>query len=346
MPDMPYEDVQIEGHLIDSLMMPHIMDEVMDLDGEFEMLTFEVGRMKDDPSHAVMRIFGRDAAHLDEILTAITEFGVVAVKPQDVVLEAADMDGVFPDAFYSTTNLTTFVRVGGEWIRVEHPGDGLRHPRGRRGGHRRDGGDERREGRRPLRHRPPRHPRAPARAAAREPAVRVHGVGRQQREAQGADRARGGAHPAPGQGGGPADDRRRRPGRGAHGGGAAAGPPHRGRLRGLRVRRQRRRHPRHREQPLRHVARHQPRSRATPVPGRPRAPPARHQHHPPRRQHPGRRRPGHPDRRPHVHAHEDGHAVRARRQHPRRRADARGDHRRDAGAEGDARATRSRPAPA
>ncbi len=121
MPDTPYEDVQIEGHLIDSLMMPHIMDQIMDLDGEFEMLTFEVGRMKDDPSHAVMRIFGRDAAHLDELLTAITEFGVVAVKPQDAVLEAADMDGVFPERFYSTTNLTTFVRVGGDWVRVQHP---------------------------------------------------------------------------------------------------------------------------------------------------------------------------------------------------------------------------------
>jgi lysine-ketoglutarate reductase/saccharopine dehydrogenase-like protein (TIGR00300 family) len=121
MPDMPYEDVEIEGHLIDSLMMPHIMDEVMDLEGEFEMLTFEVGRMKDDPSHAVMRIFGRDAAHLEEILTAVTEFGVVAVKPQDAVLEVADVDGVFPGRFYSTTNLTTFVRVAGEWIRVEHP---------------------------------------------------------------------------------------------------------------------------------------------------------------------------------------------------------------------------------
>ena len=121
MPDTPYEDVQIEGHLIDSLMMPRIMDNVMDLDGEFEMLKFEVGRMKDDPSHAVMRIFGRDAAHLDELLQAITELGVVAVKPQDAVLEAADMDGVFPDRFYSTTNLETFVRVGGEWIRVAHP---------------------------------------------------------------------------------------------------------------------------------------------------------------------------------------------------------------------------------
>jgi len=121
MPDLPYEDVQIEGHLIDSLMMPHIMDTVMDLEGEFEMLTFEVGRMKEDPSHAVMRIFGRDAAHLDELMTAITEFGVVAVKPQDAVLEAADMDGVFPTRFYSTTNLETFVRVGGEWVRVLHP---------------------------------------------------------------------------------------------------------------------------------------------------------------------------------------------------------------------------------
>ena len=49
MPDKPYEDVQIEGHLIDSLMMPQIMDHIMDLDGEFEMLTFEVGRMQGRP---------------------------------------------------------------------------------------------------------------------------------------------------------------------------------------------------------------------------------------------------------------------------------------------------------
>ena len=176
MPDKPYEDVEIEGHLIDSLMMPHIMDEVMDLDGEFEMLTFEVGRMKDDPSHAVMRIFGRDAAHLDEILTAITEFGVVAVKPQDAVLEAADMDGVFPERFYSTTNLTTFVRVGGEWIRVGHPemDCGIRVDLEEGSAETVAMSDVR--GRRPLRHRPQGHPRAAARAAAREPAVRVHGV--------------------------------------------------------------------------------------------------------------------------------------------------------------------------
>ena len=144
MPDKPYEDVQIEGHLIDSLMMPQIMDHVMDLDGEFEMLTFEVGRMKDDPSHAVMRIFGRDAAHLDELLTVITEYGVVAVKPQDVVLEAADRDGVFPDRFYSTTNLDDLrarVRRVGPGAA---PRDGLRHPGRPVDRYGRDRGDERR----------------------------------------------------------------------------------------------------------------------------------------------------------------------------------------------------------
>ncbi len=121
MPDQPYEDVQIEGHLIDSLMMPQTMDEIMDLEGEYEVLTFDVGRVKDDPSHAVLRIFGRDAAHLDELLRAVTKFGMCALQPHDAVLEAADIDGVFPDTFYSTTNLDTFVRVAGDWVRVQHP---------------------------------------------------------------------------------------------------------------------------------------------------------------------------------------------------------------------------------
>jgi lysine-ketoglutarate reductase/saccharopine dehydrogenase-like protein (TIGR00300 family) len=117
----PYEDVEIQGHLIDSLVMPQIMDAIMDLDGEFEMLSFEVGRMKDDPSSAVMRVFGRDQPHLERLLLTITAFGVVAVQPHDAVLATASMDGVFPNDFYSTTNLETYVRLGGEWVHVERP---------------------------------------------------------------------------------------------------------------------------------------------------------------------------------------------------------------------------------
>ena len=31
------------------------------------------------------------------------------------------MDGVFPERFYSTTNLETYVRVSGDWLRVRYP---------------------------------------------------------------------------------------------------------------------------------------------------------------------------------------------------------------------------------
>ncbi len=121
MPERPYEDVRIEGHLIDSLMMPQIMDDIMDLEGEFEILSFDVGRTKTDISTAVFRIYGRDRAHLEELLTAVQEHGAVAVAPEDAVLAPAPADGVFPDDFYSTTNLETFVRIAGEWVRVAQP---------------------------------------------------------------------------------------------------------------------------------------------------------------------------------------------------------------------------------
>lgn len=119
--DKPYEDVEVTGHLIDSLLMAQIMDQIMDRDGDFEVLSFEVGRMKSDHSQARLRVYGRDAAHLDELLTAITDFGAVAVNPHDVALAPAPADGVFPDRFYSTTNLETYVRVSGEWLRVRCP---------------------------------------------------------------------------------------------------------------------------------------------------------------------------------------------------------------------------------
>ncbi|MBM3147301.1 MAG: TIGR00300 family protein [Actinobacteria bacterium] len=121
MTDKPYEDVRIEGHLIDSLMLPQVWDDIMDLEGEFEVLSFDVGRTKTETSTAVLRVFGRDAAHLDTILRAITEHGVVAVAGSDVTLEPAPQDGVFPERFYATTNMETHVRLGGEWVTVQNP---------------------------------------------------------------------------------------------------------------------------------------------------------------------------------------------------------------------------------
>jgi len=113
-----YEDVSVEGHLIDSLIMSHIMDDIVELGGEFETLSFEVGRTNDDPSRAVLRIIGPDQATLDRLMTAAQERGAVPLNASDAQWKPCPADGVFPEGFYSTTNMETWVRLSGSWARI------------------------------------------------------------------------------------------------------------------------------------------------------------------------------------------------------------------------------------
>jgi lysine-ketoglutarate reductase/saccharopine dehydrogenase-like protein (TIGR00300 family) len=113
-----YEDVAVEGHLIDSQIVSKMMDDIIELGGEFETLTFDVGRTNDDPSRAVLRVIAPDQATLDNIVTAVLEHGAVPIDLSDVEWAPAPADGVFPEGFYSTTNMETWVRMAGTWVRV------------------------------------------------------------------------------------------------------------------------------------------------------------------------------------------------------------------------------------
>jgi len=114
-----YEDVRVSGHLIDSGIMSQIMDDIVALDAEFETLSFEVGRTNEDVSVALLRVRGRDQAHLAKVLSVIQQAGAEPVDAEDVRTEPAPADGVFPDGFYATTNLETAVRINGSWVRVQ-----------------------------------------------------------------------------------------------------------------------------------------------------------------------------------------------------------------------------------
>jgi lysine-ketoglutarate reductase/saccharopine dehydrogenase-like protein (TIGR00300 family) len=113
-----YEDVAVEGHLIDSQMVSKMMDDIIELGGEFETLSFEVGRTNDDPSRAVLRVIASDQATLDNIVTAVLEHGAVPIDLSDAEWAAAPAAGVFPEGFYSTTNMESWVRIRGSWVRV------------------------------------------------------------------------------------------------------------------------------------------------------------------------------------------------------------------------------------
>ena len=60
----------------------------------------------------------KSAELLAQILGQIGDHGAVPTTTQDCRTVAADMDGAFPEGFYSTTNQETEVRLGGEWVEV------------------------------------------------------------------------------------------------------------------------------------------------------------------------------------------------------------------------------------
>jgi lysine-ketoglutarate reductase/saccharopine dehydrogenase-like protein (TIGR00300 family) len=112
------EDVEIVGHIIDSLILPKVLDEIMALGGRFEIREIRVGQRRNDPSYAQLRVVGTTPEHLEQLLTAIGRHGAVPLNQQDCRLVPADMDGAFPEGFYATTNQDTQVRLKGTWIQV------------------------------------------------------------------------------------------------------------------------------------------------------------------------------------------------------------------------------------
>jgi len=115
----PFEVVELEGHLIDSYILPRIFDRIMDLGGDFEVLEFRIGKRKEETSYVKLLVKGRSRNHLNLILRELRSLGATPIEAEDVRLEEAPADMVLPDGFYATTHHPTWIRLNGKWIEVE-----------------------------------------------------------------------------------------------------------------------------------------------------------------------------------------------------------------------------------
>ena len=115
----PCREIELEGHIIDSGVMTLVFDRIMDMGGEFEILTFNVGKQKTDTSYAHLRVTAPDDHLLDAILSELHRLGARAPEIGDVTLVPAEGDRILPKGFYSTTNHPTFVKYRDEWLPVE-----------------------------------------------------------------------------------------------------------------------------------------------------------------------------------------------------------------------------------
>jgi lysine-ketoglutarate reductase/saccharopine dehydrogenase-like protein (TIGR00300 family) len=117
--DMTCQDVELRGHIIDSLILPKVLDAITSGGGSFRIKHIAIGQARQDPSQAVIEVQAANQQLLDDILAHITDHGAVPLHNEDCQLVEADVEGAFPEGFYSTTNQRTEVRLAGQWIPVQ-----------------------------------------------------------------------------------------------------------------------------------------------------------------------------------------------------------------------------------
>ncbi len=117
---MATETIELTGHIIDSLLLPKVLDVIVEAGIAYELVDVQVGRTNLDPSRALIELEGPQA-ELDGLIDDLQIHGANRVTAGVTTLVAADVDGVLPEGFYSTTNLDTDVLVAGRWLPVENP---------------------------------------------------------------------------------------------------------------------------------------------------------------------------------------------------------------------------------
>ncbi len=113
------EEIEVRGHIVDSLLLPKILDRILLMGGTFEIRDCKIGVKRSDPSYARIAVRADSQEALAAILGDLIEHGASPTHLEDAAVVAADVAGAFPEGFYSTTNQPTQVRQNGRWIDVD-----------------------------------------------------------------------------------------------------------------------------------------------------------------------------------------------------------------------------------
>ncbi|MDD9369849.1 MAG: LLM class flavin-dependent oxidoreductase [Acidimicrobiales bacterium] len=117
---MATETIEVTGHIVDSLLLAKILDSILDAGCDYEIVDVSIGKTSLDPSSARIAVSGDDEL-LGPLLDELQVHGANRVAQYDARLVTAEVDGVLPAGFYSTTNLASGVRVDGAWLPVVNP---------------------------------------------------------------------------------------------------------------------------------------------------------------------------------------------------------------------------------
>jgi len=118
---MVSETIQLRGHIIDSLTLPKVLDEILTRGANFTMLEVKIGQRRADQSFARIEVSAPTNEALDDLVLRLRQHGAEVEDKGDAQLALAPADGIFPPNFFVTTNRQTFVRIDGKEYEVQPP---------------------------------------------------------------------------------------------------------------------------------------------------------------------------------------------------------------------------------
>lgn len=111
---------QAKGHLIDSGLLSDALEAVQAAGATYRVLRLDIGTHRWDESSLELEVTAPSAKAFERVRADLMSLGLSETDTQDAVLGTVDLAGTAPEGFYSSTNLATEVRIGGNWIGVEN----------------------------------------------------------------------------------------------------------------------------------------------------------------------------------------------------------------------------------
>src|SRR3954452_21058993 len=112
------ETVELRGHIIDSLILPKVLDQILTYGAKFKIIEVNIGQKRTDQSFARIEVSTETDEALDDLILRLRQQGAEPLERANAEVASAPADGVFPLDFYVTTNQQTFVCVDGREIEV------------------------------------------------------------------------------------------------------------------------------------------------------------------------------------------------------------------------------------
>ncbi len=116
---MVTERLSLNGDLLDDNSLSKVLNLLERHGVGFKIRKFRVGELSSEPSVIELFLSAPDLKTMRVALADCQTYGAV-FNMDEVVLVEADMDGVLPEGFHSTTNFTTHILLKDQWIELEN----------------------------------------------------------------------------------------------------------------------------------------------------------------------------------------------------------------------------------